>query len=101
VAKRGVRNTVGFDFDPRTKELWFTDNQRDRLSKDEPLDEFARGDRRRRLTLRSPRTCLFFSRAFARARSRSPSPPVHDEAFLAVQSPRAALTSFRPSWCWL
>jgi glucose/arabinose dehydrogenase len=39
---RGVRNTVGFDFHPRTKELWFTDNQRDWLSEDMPLDELNR-----------------------------------------------------------
>jgi glucose/arabinose dehydrogenase len=39
VVARGVRNSVGFDFDPRTKELWFTDNQRDWLSEDMPLDE--------------------------------------------------------------
>jgi glucose/arabinose dehydrogenase len=36
---RGVRNSVGFDFHPRTGELWFTDNQRDWLSEDMPLDE--------------------------------------------------------------
>jgi glucose/arabinose dehydrogenase len=36
---RGVRNTVGFDWDPRTKELWFTDNGRDRLGDDLPSDE--------------------------------------------------------------
>jgi glucose/arabinose dehydrogenase len=36
---RGVRNSVGFDFHPRTKQLWFTDNQRDWLSEDMPLDE--------------------------------------------------------------
>ena len=35
----GVRNTVGFDWDPRTRELWFTDNQRDWLSEDLPNDE--------------------------------------------------------------
>jgi glucose/arabinose dehydrogenase len=35
----GVRNTVGFDFDPRTGDLWFTDNQRDWVSDDMPLDE--------------------------------------------------------------
>jgi glucose/arabinose dehydrogenase len=35
----GVRNTVGFDFDPRTGDLWFTDNQRDWVSEDMPLDE--------------------------------------------------------------
>jgi glucose/arabinose dehydrogenase len=38
----GVRNTVGFDWNPRTKELWFTDNQRDWLSEDTPLDELNR-----------------------------------------------------------
>lgn len=35
----GVRNTVGFDFDPRSGDLWFTDNQRDWISDDMPLDE--------------------------------------------------------------
>ena len=39
VVARGVRNTIGFDFDPRTGDLWFTDNQRDWLSEDMPLDE--------------------------------------------------------------
>jgi glucose/arabinose dehydrogenase len=42
IVARGVRNTVGFDFHPRTKELWFTDNQRDWLSEDLPLDELNR-----------------------------------------------------------
>ncbi len=36
---RGVRNTVGFDWDPKTHELWFTDNGRDRLGDDLPPDE--------------------------------------------------------------
>jgi glucose/arabinose dehydrogenase len=36
---RGVRNTVGFDWDPDTKELWFTDNGRDELGDDVPDDE--------------------------------------------------------------
>jgi glucose/arabinose dehydrogenase len=35
----GVRHTVGFDWDPKTKDLWFTDNQRDWLSEDLPNDE--------------------------------------------------------------
>jgi len=42
VVARGVRNTVGFDFHPKTKELWFTDNQRDWLSEDLPNDELNR-----------------------------------------------------------
>jgi glucose/arabinose dehydrogenase len=28
----GVRNSVGFDWDPKTSELWFTDNGRDNLT---------------------------------------------------------------------
>ncbi len=36
---RGVRNTVGFDWDPKTHELWFTDNGRDRLGDELPPDE--------------------------------------------------------------
>jgi glucose/arabinose dehydrogenase len=39
VFARGVRNTVGFDWDPRTKELWFTDNGRDMMGDDMPNDE--------------------------------------------------------------
>jgi glucose/arabinose dehydrogenase len=39
VFARGVRNSVGFDWDPRTKELWFTDNGRDMLGDDVPADE--------------------------------------------------------------
>jgi glucose/arabinose dehydrogenase len=35
---RGVRNTVGFDFDPKTGDLWFTNNGRDWLSEDLPND---------------------------------------------------------------
>lgn len=39
VFARGVRNTVGFDWHPLTKELWFTDNGRDMLGDDIPPDE--------------------------------------------------------------
>ena len=42
---RGVRNTVGFDWHPRTKELWFTDNGRDWLGDDLPPDELNRATR--------------------------------------------------------
>ncbi|HXJ78963.1 MAG TPA: PQQ-dependent sugar dehydrogenase [Candidatus Methylomirabilis sp.] len=42
VVARGVRNTVGFDFHPKTGELWFTDNQRDWLTEDLPNDELNR-----------------------------------------------------------
>jgi glucose/arabinose dehydrogenase len=36
---RGVRNTVGFDFHPATKALWFTDNGRDELGDNTPSCE--------------------------------------------------------------
>lgn len=39
VFARGVRNTVGFDWHPVTKELWFTDNGRDEMGDDIPPDE--------------------------------------------------------------
>jgi glucose/arabinose dehydrogenase len=39
VFARGVRNTVGFDWHPETKELWFTDNGRDMMGDDVPPDE--------------------------------------------------------------
>ncbi len=42
VVARGVRNSVGFDFHPRTGELWFTDNGRDWLGDDRPPDELNR-----------------------------------------------------------
>jgi glucose/arabinose dehydrogenase len=35
----GIRNTVGFDWDPLTGELWFTDNGRDFLGENLPPDE--------------------------------------------------------------
>lgn len=35
----GVRNTVGFDWHPTTKEIWFTDNGRDLMGNDMPDDE--------------------------------------------------------------
>jgi glucose/arabinose dehydrogenase len=42
VVARGVRNSVGFDFHPKTKELWFTDNGRDWMGNDGPEDELNR-----------------------------------------------------------
>ncbi len=42
---RGIRNTVGFDWDPRTQELWFTDNGRDWLGDDSPPDELNHAPR--------------------------------------------------------
>src|SRR6266852_2887340 len=38
----GVRNSVGFDWNPRTKELWFTNHGRDWLGDDSPNDTLHR-----------------------------------------------------------
>jgi glucose/arabinose dehydrogenase len=39
VFARGIRNTVGFDWDPRTQELWFNDHGRDMMGDDMPSCE--------------------------------------------------------------
>jgi glucose/arabinose dehydrogenase len=36
---KGIRNTVGFDWNPANGQLWFTDNGRDNLGNDVPADE--------------------------------------------------------------
>jgi glucose/arabinose dehydrogenase len=45
VVARGIRNSVGFDFHPVTRELWFTDNGRDWMADDGPEDELNRVSR--------------------------------------------------------
>lgn len=39
---KGIRNTVGFDWHPETKELWFTENGRDWMGDDVPPDELCK-----------------------------------------------------------
>jgi glucose/arabinose dehydrogenase len=39
VFAEGIRNSVGFDWHPTSRELWFTDNGRDGLGDDLPSDE--------------------------------------------------------------
>lgn len=41
----GVRNSVGFDWHPRTGDLWFTDNGRDHLGDDQPPCELNHAPR--------------------------------------------------------
>ena len=43
---RGVRNSVGMDFHPKTKELWFTNHGRDWLGNDSPNDTLHRVSRK-------------------------------------------------------
>jgi len=42
---RGLRNTVGFDWDPKTHHLWFTDNGQDMLGDNLPPEEINRADK--------------------------------------------------------
>jgi glucose/arabinose dehydrogenase len=72
----GVRNTVGFDWDPRTGELWFTDNGRDLLGDDVPPDELNR----------APRAGLHFGFPYLHGRA------VHDPRFWASRP----AVDFRP-----
>lgn len=47
IVARGIRNTVGFDWDPKTNKLWFTDNGRDMMGDDIPpceLNVIAEGN---------------------------------------------------------
>ena len=39
---RGIRNTVGFDWHPQTRELWLTENGRDNMGDNVPPDELLR-----------------------------------------------------------
>ncbi len=41
----GVRNSVGMDFNPKDKSLWFTDNQVDGMGDDIPAGELNRADK--------------------------------------------------------
>ena len=45
VVARGIRNSVGHDFNPATGQLWFTDNQVDGLGDDIPPGELNRVQR--------------------------------------------------------
>jgi len=42
IVARGIRNTVGFDWHPETKDLWFTENGRDYWGTNIPWDEVNR-----------------------------------------------------------
>ena len=42
VFARGIRNSVGFDWHPQTRELWFTENGQDELGAQRPNDELNR-----------------------------------------------------------
>ena len=45
VYARGIRNSVGHDFNPKDGTLWFTDNQTDGMGDDIPLGEINRATR--------------------------------------------------------
>lgn len=43
---KGIRNTVGFDWEPKTNILWFTDNGRDMLGDNKPPDELNKAPKK-------------------------------------------------------
>lgn len=77
---RGVRNTVGIAFHPRTGEVWFTDNGADRMGEDSPPDELNH----------APRAGLDFGYPYyGGGRDRTPMfrdrPPPADAVFPALE----------------
>lgn len=56
---QGVRNSVGFDFQPETGHLWFTDNGRDNMGEEIPADELN-GLSKARLTPKAGDTAPHF-----------------------------------------
>ena len=50
VFARGIRNSVGMDFNPKDKTLWFTDNQVDGMGDDIPPGELNRADKPGRIS---------------------------------------------------
>ncbi|MFY9825280.1 MAG: PQQ-dependent sugar dehydrogenase [Thermoanaerobaculia bacterium] len=63
IVARGIRNTVGFDWQPGTGVLWLTENGRDMMGDDMPPDELDR----------APRTGLHFGFPYCHA-GRFPDP---------------------------
>jgi glucose/arabinose dehydrogenase len=45
VYARGIRNSVGIEFNPKNNDLWFTDNQTDGMGDDIPAGELNRATR--------------------------------------------------------
>jgi glucose/arabinose dehydrogenase len=78
VFARGIRNTVGFDWNPATGVLWFTDNGRDMLGNDIPPDELNR----------APEAGLHFGYPFCHG-AGIPDPELGDEQKCREQTPPA------------
>ena len=74
IVARGVRNTVGFDWHPVTKELWFTDNGRDWAGNAGPEDELNVSPRARRARSTASRIATPTAFPIRTSRSRTPAP---------------------------
>jgi glucose/arabinose dehydrogenase len=80
VFARGIRNSVGLDFDPADGVLWFTDNQVDRMGDDIPPGEINR----------APKAGLHFGFPWyggghVRTREWAQAPPPPEVVFPAVE----------------
>lgn len=80
VYARGIRNTVGFDWEPGTEVLWFTENGRDMLGDDTPPDELNR----------APHAGLHFGYPFCHG-DGLPDPELGTEEGCRTQTPPARL----------
>ena len=81
----GVRNSVGFDWHPVTKELWFTDNGRDLLGDDIPPDELNH----------APRIGLHFGFPYCSCRRHQGSRIRRQATVLGVRAARAEARAAR------
>ena len=90
----GIRNSVGIDFNPKDKSLWFTDNQTDGMGDDTPPGEINRatdGGAAFRLPVH---TATVSSRGRRRRPKACSCPPAPSNAA------GWSSTRTRPSWAW-
>ena len=98
VVATGVRNTVGFDFDPKNGDLWFTNNGRDWLSEDLPNDSSTTSPRAASSTsairIATRATSPIRSSAGARPAAISPS-----RRFSPARTPARSACASTPARC--
>ena len=100
VFARGVRNSVGFDWHPATKELWFTDNGRDWMGDNIPPDELNHASAQGyafRLSLLPCRYSGSQSMAPSGIAARSPRRPPNSKPHVAPLGMRFYTGSMFPS----
>jgi glucose/arabinose dehydrogenase len=81
----GVRNSVGMDFNPKDKTLWFTDNQMDGMGDDQPAGELNRIEKQGQ-TFGFP----YFGGGHTRSNEYKDQEPPKDSVFPQIEFPAHA-----------